>query len=195
MVDKNLPKPWPEAHGFNPRDRELVEVLWDNARTARLSELYYGERLDRLSRWNFIFELLVAIGASGSGIAGWAVWQDKIGAVVWACIAGLAAVIAIAKPLLAIDRRIRHATRQQQLYRSILSSLENLAFDIQQAGTLSAENRRRYQRARENLRQAEDADDPAQNLRRLEQLQQRVDKEMPAHSLWVPLPAPEAHPA
>jgi hypothetical protein len=195
VVDKTLPKPWPEAHGFNPRDRDLVELLWDNARTARLSELDYGERLDRLSRWNIIFELLVAIGASGSGIAGWAVWQDKIGAVVWASIAGLAAVIAIAKPLLALDRRIRHATRQQQLYRGILSSLENLAFDIQQAGTLSAENRRRYQRARENLRQAEDADDPAQNLRQLEQLQKRVDKEMPAHSLWVPLPAPEPHPA
>lgn len=33
---------WPHPRGFSLRDRELVESLWDDARTARLLDLYYG---------------------------------------------------------------------------------------------------------------------------------------------------------
>jgi hypothetical protein len=179
-----------DPSGFSMRDHDLVERLWDDARTARLSELYYGQQLRSLTRWNFAVELLVAIAASGSGIAGWAVWQDKIGTPLWACVAGGAAILAVAKPLLTLDRRIRNATRQQLLYRGLLSTLENLAFDIQQAGTLSVEQRRRFLRARETLRQAADGDDPAPSADVLSLLQTRVNTEMPAESLWVPQPQP-----
>lgn len=44
----------------------------------RFSSRGWVEQL--LTKWNFAIELLIAIAASGSGIAGWAVWQDKIGA-------------------------------------------------------------------------------------------------------------------
>jgi hypothetical protein len=195
VTDEPGNKRWPGARGFSLRDRELVEALWDDARTARLSELYYGTKIRTLTPWNLGIELLIAITASGSGIAGWAVWQGKLGAVVWACVAGAAAILAVAKPLLALDRQVRNATRHQQTYRTLLSSLENLAFDIQQAGTLTPEHRRRYQRARETLRQASDGDDVAPDRNRLIALQARVNEEMPPESLWVPLPAPEPRPA
>jgi hypothetical protein len=178
------------AHGFSPRDRELVEALWDHARTARMSELYYGQALRRLTAQNFWIELLIAITASGSGIAGWAVWQGKLGATTWGCIAGLAAVIAVAKPLLGLDRRIRSASSQQQMYRTLLGNVENLVFDIQQSETVTAEHRRRNQRIREALRQASDNDDPAPDRDGLLVLQNQVNEEMPPASLWVPEPLP-----
>jgi hypothetical protein len=180
-----------DVRGFSAGDREFVRALWDDARTARLSELYYGARLDRLTKLNLISELLVAIGTSGSGISGWAVWHYGYGEPVWALVTGLAAVIAIARPLVGFERRVKDASQLQQLYRTVLGNLENLAFDIQQAGALLPEHRQRYQRAREELRLARDADDPAQNERKIKPLERRVIQEMPAHALWLPLSDPK----
>ncbi len=195
MTKEGRTEHWPKAHGFTLRDQELVQSLWNDARTARLSDLYYGSRLAVFTKWNFAIELLIAITTSGSGIAGWAVWQDKIGAAVWAWIAAWAAIFAIAKPLLAMERRIRGAASQQQIYRTLLSNLENLAFDIQQSGELSQEHRRQYQLYRETLRQADGADDLYPSLSRRTALQAQVEGEMPADSLWVPSPNLEPHPA
>ena len=168
------------------RDNAFVQSIWDSARTARLSELYYGEQVDALGRSNFLAELLVLIAASGSGIAGWAVWQGQIGGTAWAMISGLAALLAVAKPLLAFDRKIRDGARQQQLYRTILGGLENLAFDIEQAGGITPEHRRRFQRAHEQLRQAETNDVAAPRLKTRERLMLMVNREMPPESLWMP---------
>lgn len=81
------------------------------------------------------------------------------------------------------------------MYRSLLSTLENLAFDIQQSDVLTPEHRRRYQRARETLRQADSGDDPAPSRARLIALQAQVNEEMPPESLWVPSIGSEPQPA
>jgi hypothetical protein len=179
---------WPEAAGYTPHDRELVVMLWNHARTARLSELYYGQRLTALTRWNLFIEIAIAVTASGSGISGLDVLKTGFGASLWPYLAALTAFLAIAKPLLALDRRMRHATQQQQTYRRVLATLENLAFDIEQAGRLSAEHRQRFQRARDTLRQAEEQDDGDVAPATLGPLQDRVKSEMPADRLWVPEP-------
>ena len=195
MEDSRVSGKFSKDHGFRVHDQEFMIALWDDARTARLSELYYGDRIKSLSRWNFGIELLVAVAASGSGIAGWAVWQQKIGGLLWALIAGLAAIAAIAKPMLALDRTLQHATRQQQIYRSILGDLENLAFNVQQADSLTTEHRQRFQRLRETLRHTEDADDAAPSTRLQKVLEERVRREMPVDRLWVPMVGLEHQPA
>lgn len=186
---------WPEPLGFSLQDLNVIQHLWNHARTARLSELYYGQRLGRFSAVDCWIGLLVAIFSSGSGIAGWALWNGAIGATVWAIIAGIAAILGVARPLLNLDRKIETATRQQALYRKLLSDLESLVFDIEQSGYLSAEQYRRYLRALDTLRQGTDADDPHYSVRRLRKLQERVRREMPADELWVPTIRPEAAPA
>jgi len=168
------------------RDKELVVTLWDYARTSRLSDLYYGERLTWLSRFNFAIELAIAVTASGSGISGLEIIKNGPLAPYWPYLAALTAFLAIAKPLLALDRQLRHATQQQQTYRRLLNSFENLVFDIQQLGTLTNEHRQRFQRAREMLRQAEEQDDGYVPVKQRKRLQVDVKNEMPAERLWVP---------
>ncbi|MCB8879683.1 hypothetical protein ACELLULO517_05520 [Acidisoma cellulosilytica] len=179
-------KSWPEPAGYTLQDHDLMMTLWDCARNARLSELYYGESGAQWSRWNFIIELTIATTASGSGISGLAIVKYPAIAAVWPWLAGVTALLAIAKPLVAIDRKLRHASQQQQTYRRLLGTFENLAFDVQQAGTLTAEHRQRFQRARDILRQAEELDDGAIKTSKLQPLEARVRKEMPADRLWVP---------
>jgi hypothetical protein len=179
---------WPAAAGYTAHDRALLVALWDYARTARLSELYYGARGASLSFWMLVIDIAIAVTASGSGIAGLEAFKNGPGAGIWPYLAALTAFLAIAKPLLALDRKARHATQQQSSYRRLLAGLEDLAFDIEQAGELSAEHRQRFQRARNVLRQAEAQDDCAVSAATLKPLQARVIAEMPANRLWVPGP-------
>ncbi len=179
-------KSWPKALGYTLRDKQLVGTLWDYARTSRLSDLYYGERLTWLSRFNFGIELAIAVTASGSGISGLEIVKNGPLAPYWPYLAALTAFLAIAKPLLSLDRQLRHATQQQQTYRRLLSSFEDLALDIQQLGTLTNEHRQRFQRAREMLRQAEEQDDGYVPVKQRQRLQLDVKNEMPAERLWVP---------
>ena len=73
----------------------------------------------------------------------------------------------------------------------VVGNLENLAFDIQQAGSLTDKHRRRYQKARELPGQAIDGDDGDTSTKLLTHLQERVNKEMSADGLWVPTPGPD----
>lgn len=171
---------------YAPADLTLMQRLWDDARNARLSEFYYGEQVTKLTKWNGICELVVALTAAGSGISGLALWHTDYGAVVWAFIAALAAGVAAAKPVLGFDQKIKSAAQQQQTYRSIFGALENLAFEIQQSGEVRPEQHRRYLSLRENLRAAEEVDDPHATVAALSALQKRVADEMPAERLWVP---------
>lgn len=185
-VNGNKRVPKESTTGFVEVDRAFVAQMWDDARTARLSDLYYGERLavlTRVSRWT---DMLIAIAASGSGVAGWAVWQFETGKIAWGVIAAIAAILAIAKPLMNLNTQISAFTKQQQIYRGALSSLEFLVFDIQQAEMVKSEHRTRYQRIRDKLMQAESADESTQSEKLREKLQQKVLIEMPARSLWVP---------
>jgi len=185
MSGEDMQRQWPEAHGYTLRDRELVTRLWDYARGARMSELYYAQCGVRLTRLNFCVELAIAVAASGSGLAGLSVMKQGVGAELWPWLAALAAFLAIAKPLLGLDRKIRQSGRQQQGYLRLLGTLEDLASDIQLARHLSAEHQQRFQRAR-TLHQIELQDDGYAGVVALSTLQARVNREMPPETLWVP---------
>lgn len=188
MTDSHPEKPrdWPHPQGYTLQDFELMGTLWDYARTARLSELYYGESKVKWSRINLVIELAIAATASGSGISGLEVLKNHAVSAVWPWLAATTALLAIAKPLLALDRKLRNAAQQQQSYRRLLGTFENLASDIQQAGALTAEHRLRFQRARDLLRQAEELDDGVVAQSKIRPLEDRVKKEMPADRLWMP---------
>ena len=54
------------------QDQVFFTRLCDMMRDARLSTRYYEDRLWWANAVNFGFEIVIAIGATGSGIAGWA---------------------------------------------------------------------------------------------------------------------------
>src|SRR5260370_36062662 len=55
--------------------RTHLRALYDSLRTSLMNRFYYEKRLKALQRYNKTFEILIAIGASGSAIGAWAVWK------------------------------------------------------------------------------------------------------------------------
>jgi len=175
-----------EPSGYTEADRALVHALWDDARTARLSELYFGDRATTLGRASLIADIAIAVTASGSGISGLPVVNSGALAGLWGYLAFLTAVLAVAKPLLAIEPQIRLAAKLQQTYRRVLGSYEDLAFDIEQAGQLTTEHRLRFQRIRKLLREATEQEPGAVSTAAIKPLEARVAQEMPSDRLWMP---------
>jgi hypothetical protein len=134
----------PQLSGFYDEDVVLIHRLWDDLRTAKMNVCYYGARLASANNWNLAFELSLAIGATGSGAAGWAIWKEPSYAWIWAIIAGAASLISIIKPILAPGKKIEISTRQHQSCHTLYFGLEKLIFQIQQDRHVSEDVRKRF---------------------------------------------------
>ena len=56
-------------------DNDLLRSLYDHLRTARLSARYYEHRLWLVNKCHLFFEIAIAVGATSSGVAGWALLE------------------------------------------------------------------------------------------------------------------------
>lgn len=121
------------------RDSERVNLIYDTLRTTLLNKKYYGRRLSDYKRYNFLFELLIALGATGSGIAGFALWQTSAGTIVWGVISGLSAIFAIAKPPLKMTEQIETYAKLYGEYTSAFEKMKVLVEDLQIERLISAD--------------------------------------------------------
>src|SRR5438309_1125298 len=87
------------------------EQLWNS-----VYNLYYYVYFDELMadelirRWTWfdnIARISIAMSASGSAIAGWALWKQPTFKIVWALIAGLGVIIAILHTALGVSYHLR----------------------------------------------------------------------------------------
>src|SRR4051794_38123475 len=69
-------------------------------RESLINARYYGCKLHRAQTLNMWFEIVLAVGATGSGVAGWSLWNEGSGKIAWAALAGVASVLAVVKPLI-----------------------------------------------------------------------------------------------
>lgn len=104
--------------------RTYLRTLYDTLRTSLLNRLYYEKRLGALQRWNTLIELLIALGASGTAIAAWAVWKTGAGKAAWAFIAGGAAVLSICKPIVALPSRVEKVTKAYTGFSGVFFDLD-----------------------------------------------------------------------
>jgi hypothetical protein len=89
--------------------RGHAKVLHDDYRTAILNKCYYGHKLSFFSRVNVGFEILIAMGATGStgaGIANLTIWTGPPGILAWAAVSGTAVVLSTLKPIINIGKQI-----------------------------------------------------------------------------------------
>src|SRR5687768_5831644 len=93
-----------------PTERRLTGPVWflyDEYRTSRLSIKCYCHVLERIQRWQLGLEIVIALCASGTALAAFAVWGTAWGKVAWQVLATIAAALAIAKPFLKYDNKIQ----------------------------------------------------------------------------------------
>jgi hypothetical protein len=109
----------------DPRDQ-----LW-NAVFETFYDSFYEELIaDRIVfRWQVLDEItkvLVALTASGSAIAGWALWNEPDFKIVWAIIAGIAAILALVHSALLVPSKIKGWTKIQRQFCVLRVDLDTL---------------------------------------------------------------------
>jgi hypothetical protein len=168
-------------------NRDQLQYIYDAYRDAALYRLYYGLKLARYRQLNFWVEIAIAISATGSGgIAGLAVWGTIAGSYAWLVISGLAAVLALIKPVLQLGGRIENYTKLYAGYTNIFLELKDTVEDIAVEHGISDKTREGYVGSRQLLRELAPLADPSRSQRLMKKLHDHINREIPPESLWVP---------
>lgn len=165
--------------------RERLLQLYRTYRTALLNRKYYASRLTSYRRWNLTLEIALAIGTSGT-IGAWAVWKDGNGKYVWTYVAGLAALLAVLKPLLALPKQIERYTKLFAGYSDLFYDLEQFSNEARINKTFNRDMLKSYNRALDRYRKLSTDDDPTPDEKLRRRCYEEVLNEIPASSLWIP---------
>jgi hypothetical protein len=140
-----------------------------------------------LERWNIALEFILAAAASGSAIAGLAFWSDPTGKVAWQIFSILAALIAVAKPLLKLPDKIRAHEAMVRGYRVLEHDLAQIQGDVQVRNAYDNELRKRFDSAMERLRSLKASDPEKREIRKLlRRCCEEVERELPARNFFLP---------
>lgn len=169
------------------RDNHPVWDVYDQLRTARLNEKYYGCRLQKYERINFWSEIVVAATSSSSAIAGLAFWHSQAGNSAWKALLAAAAVITVAKPLLNLTKKIRAYEELLAGYRLLFHDLKDLRIDINQSQQYSKAHQVRFKKIIEKQRLlADKSPERTENKRVKADCQNAVLAELPSSAFYIP---------
>jgi hypothetical protein len=182
-------QPHQDEEVSNPQRR--LDFIYRRLVKAALNKKYYGWRLSSFLRYNFWVELLVAIGATGSGsIAGLAIFGTLPGKYAWLLVSSAAAVIAVVKPILQHTRKIENYSKLFSGYSIAYAELDSIIEDIRSSGIVSSDVMTRYESVKNSVMKLGGDEDPNPNEAMINHFQDEVDREHPPESLPILEPSP-----
>jgi hypothetical protein len=109
----------------DPRD-----ALWE-ATFRAYYDVYYSEIVANklVTRWQIaddITKVLVAVTASTSAVAGWALWEQPEFKIIWTVIAGLGAFLSLTHAALSVTRRLKDWMETGNHFLSLRIELDTL---------------------------------------------------------------------
>ena len=167
-------------------DHQVWE-LYDFHRTVRLNWKYYKRRLHRMRNVNNALEILLAVTAPGSAIAGYAAWQDEVGRWIWMALGTVAAVFSLAKPVLKLGQALERLEKAAQAYAGLDGDCQELTSEIRHARTYTDQHYAQFLRLlkkRNDFKQT--MADEAEDRKLILELQDEVAQELPADGFFVP---------
>lgn len=169
----------------SPQNQGPLRLLHNEYRTALLNRKYYGCRLARFQTLNKWFEGLIAVGASGSGVAGLALWKTETGVYVWGAISGASIILAVLKPIIGLSKEIERYSKLAGEYASLSESLRQIEADVTANQEIRTEQVDAFRQllGRNAELSALDDQHPDRNL--IKRLQEEVISET-SGALWVP---------
>jgi hypothetical protein len=181
----------PQNHRIADLNRTL-EGIYDDYRTVLLNSKYNGIRLQRAIRWNRGLEVLIAVGASGSGIAGLTLWKSDYGQYGWGAISVSAILVSIIKPIWNLGREIEeysqlwaeYATLSAR-YRNAIRQIEGARDQIAASGTLPQKLVEEIDAIRAKMVELAPRGDQHPSRRLVDDLQSQINAEVPPAALWV----------
>jgi hypothetical protein len=163
-----------------------IKEIYDLYRTSLLNSKYYAYQVQRLTKLNLIFEIVIAVGTAGSGVAGIAFLQAKGAEWIWGSITACAALLATIKPVLNLGSKIQKNTELWSGYQTNYISLKRLVGDIRRSQRVSRDARDRYIMNYDRHEKLAAMDVIAPSRKLLIQFQAEVMQELPTHSFWWP---------
>jgi hypothetical protein len=168
------------------KDTLVYVRLTNMLRDAKLSTLYYQNRLWWTNFWYLTFEIFIAAGtaaAAGTGLAALTIWQHGPGLYVWSSITIVATVLAFLKPIVAPGTKLQIYSRQHHGWYSLYFSVERLLLNIRQSDKFSEDDYRIFSLLFDRQTALNLSDVKCLNRRLVNRLKSRVDEEIPAESL------------
>lgn len=163
---------------------QLTDIYRDY-RNMCLNKKYYACLLRKTQRLNFWYEIILAIGTS-SVVAGWAIWQKPGWQTVWIGLGAIVAIGTIIKPIVDFSSEIERLTTLETQFNALQLDFETLCFDIKTKNGLDESLIKFYKDIREKLKTLGAREDSAPSQDFLRKLQNEVNQEIPASSLWSP---------
>lgn len=175
-----------------------LEGIYDDYRTVSLNAKYNGERLSRAIRTNKMLEIIIAVGASGSGIAGLTLWKSDYGQLAWGMISLVAVLVSITKPILNLGNDIEEYSKLWTEYstlfarfRNVVRSVESMRSRIAETGNLPQHLVDEVLHIRAKMVELAPRDDQRPDRTRMEALQAQVNSDIPPATLWIASPKSE----
>lgn len=175
---------------MNNKKNHPVWQVYDEYRTARLNVKFYSYKLYRVSMINKTFEILLAISAPSSAVAGLWFWNYAYGQIAWKYLGILTAFVAVLKPIFSLQNSIKK-------YEEVLAGYQGLEYDLFKI-KVQIENREVYDeelksdyckaldRKRELVIKEPEVSGDKSHKNLLERLQNEVNEELPASRFYIP---------
>lgn len=164
-------------------NKDRLKQVYDKYRTVHMSRDYYGCRLALYQKYNFFYEIVLAVGTSGA-VGGWYMWRTEVGRTTWAVAGGLVALLAILKPIVQLPKQIENYSKLYVAYADLYYDYETLIEDVEVAGGLNAEMEEALKSARSRYKDLALKDDPNPSQKLLRQCQAEVNRKVPTFANW-----------
>ncbi|MER9005886.1 hypothetical protein NKI15_19840 [Mesorhizobium sp. M0862] len=165
----------------------LTEIYNLLCRSA-LNKEYYGRSLATTQRFNDVLEILIALGTTGSGISALTIWSlEPFGPWIWGTLATISALLAVAKPIIQLNKRVERLTRLYVGHSDNYANMIILVSRIRRHGDIDKESNSDFEAAEARFRELSKEDDPRPNVKLLKRCEAMVRMRHPPEAAWYPI--------
>jgi hypothetical protein len=173
-----------------PKDANFHHPIWElydlHRESCYLAKLYQG-RAEFLLAVSFWSDVVTAIFAGSSAVAGFAMWKSGAGAPVWAIGAGLAALISTLKPVLRLNEKVKQYESLGSAYTDLMHECKIIGTRVKNESGYSQAHMRATLAAQENARKlAGKTPVWGFSLDHRRAVQAEVNRELPKEIFFIP---------
>lgn len=165
---------------------QLAEIYNLLCRCA-LNRDYYGASLHSTQRLNDVLEILIAVGATGSGVSALPLLKvEPYGKYIWGALTTVSVLLAVSKPIIQLNKKIERLTKLYVGHSDNYSNLLVTVSRIRRQGRVTPEFLEQVEDVEVRFVDLSKDDDPYPNEKRRNQCEAAVRKRHPPESAWYP---------
>jgi hypothetical protein len=165
-----------------PDRRVQINGIYDDYRKAFMNRLYYECRVEYLKKINRFYDVVLAIGTSGT-VAAWYVWETPLGKKAWPIFAGVVLILSIIKPILRLPDKQEKLSKLKFGYTELYYELDKWKRAIEENKGLTPKVLKASAEAQERYRRLA-IEDESPNKKLLTKCFEEVKRKTPSFTDW-----------